>query len=68
MAELDVITESLRRQRKDLDDLADETLSRRSETAALLDQIEDLRARAERSRRVFEAQADHSTVTKPKKK
>jgi hypothetical protein len=68
MAELDVITESLRRQRKDLDDLADETLSRRSETAALLGQIEDLRVRAERSRRVYEAQADQSAVSKPKKK
>jgi hypothetical protein len=68
MAELDVITESLRRQRRDLDDLVDETLSRRSETAALLDQIGDLRARAERSQRVYQAQADQSAVTKPKKK
>jgi hypothetical protein len=68
MAELDVITESLRRQRRDLDDLVDETLSRRSETAALLDQIEGLRARAERSQRVYQAQADQSAVSKPKKK
>lgn len=67
MAELDVITESLRRQRKDLEDHKDETISRRSQTAALIDRIEDLRVRSERAQRVFEAQADTATGTKPKK-
>ena len=67
MAELDVITESLRRQREDLEQRKDETISRRSQTAALIDRIEDLRIRSERTQRVFQAQADESTVTKPKK-
>ncbi|MDQ3281436.1 MAG: hypothetical protein M3Q69_08490 [Acidobacteriota bacterium] len=47
MAELDLIAEDLRRQRKTLDDLLDETTNRRGETSRLLQKIEELRRRSE---------------------
>jgi hypothetical protein len=47
MAELEAITETLRRQREDLEDLRDTTLSRSGATAELLEQITDLRRRVE---------------------
>jgi hypothetical protein len=53
MAELDVIAEVLRRQRQDIEELKDETLSRRSQTAELLGQIEELRLRSEDTLRRF---------------
>jgi phosphohistidine phosphatase SixA len=54
MAELEGITEALRRQRKDLDDIAESTSTRTTETAALLEKIEELRVRAEKTQRVFD--------------
>lgn len=51
MAELDVITEALRRQRKDLESQLDDTSSRTTEAAVLLKRIEHLRARAEKIQR-----------------
>jgi hypothetical protein len=58
MAELDHITEALRRQRKDLADSMDETTSRKSETAALLDRIEQLRERSAKTRRAYGSPAE----------
>jgi hypothetical protein len=66
--ELDIITEALRRQRKDLEGQIDETLSRKSDTAALLGQIEELRARTERTQQAYQAQADESAAAKTRKK
>lgn len=54
MSDLDAIAETLRQHRKDLDDQSDQTAARSSETARLLDKIEDLRRRAEATNRVFE--------------
>lgn len=54
MAELEAITEMLRRQRRDLDELGEDTLSRSSETSALLAKLEELRVRSEHTRRLFE--------------
>ena len=51
MAELDAITEALRRQRKDLDDLMEQSQS--GETERLLEKIEELRRRSEESQRIF---------------
>lgn len=56
MAELDAITESLRQHRKDLDEQCDQTASRATETARLLDKIEDLRRRSEATTRAFAAE------------
>jgi hypothetical protein len=64
MAELDAIAEMLRRQRKDLDDLRDETLSRRSDTAEVLARLADLRARSENTDRVFQSQLEESESSK----
>lgn len=47
MAELDAIVDSLRRQRRDLDELLDQTLSRTAETAELVRKAEVLRRHAE---------------------
>ncbi|HWS71012.1 MAG TPA: hypothetical protein VN605_02810 [Thermoanaerobaculia bacterium] len=55
MAELDVITEDLRRQRKDLDKLIESGSSRSTETAELAGKIDQLRRRAEETTRTFEA-------------
>jgi hypothetical protein len=57
MAALDAIAAELRRQRKDIDDLLDNTVSRSGETTALLKKIEDLRRRAEETRQRFVAPA-----------
>jgi len=57
MAELEGITEILRRQRKDLDEMVESTSTRSTETAALLEKIEELRARAEKTNRAFDAQS-----------
>lgn len=53
MADLDVIAETLRLQRADIDEMLDETLSRSSETAALVDKIGELRQRSEETLRRF---------------
>lgn len=55
MAELEGIAENLRRQRKDLDEMVESTSTRSTETAALLQKIEELRARAEKTNQAFEA-------------
>jgi hypothetical protein len=60
MAELNVILESLRRQRKDLHDLGEDTLSRTSETAALIEKIENLRTRSEKTERLFQSEPAES--------
>lgn len=51
MADLNGITEMLRRQRRDLDDALEQSQS--GETASILRKIEELRQRAEDSRRAF---------------
>jgi hypothetical protein len=51
MADFDSIAETLRRHRKDLDDAMEQ--SQRGETESILQKIEDLRRRAEESRRHF---------------
>jgi len=50
MAELDAITQELRRQRRDLGEQMERSQS--GETARLLEKIEELRRRAEETRRV----------------
>jgi phosphohistidine phosphatase SixA len=55
MAELEVLTQSLRRQRRDLDELMDSTLVRSGQTAELVSRIEDLQRRIEDTQRRFEA-------------
>ncbi|HEX6100802.1 MAG TPA: hypothetical protein VF432_31080 [Thermoanaerobaculia bacterium] len=55
MAELEVLTQSLRRQRRDLDELMDSTLVRSGHTAELVSRIEDLGRRIEDTQRRFEA-------------
>ncbi|HEX8618226.1 MAG TPA: hypothetical protein VF911_11625 [Thermoanaerobaculia bacterium] len=49
MDELEAITESLRRQRKDLDTLLEETASRGDETAKVIEKLDELRKRAEQT-------------------
>ena len=64
MAELEAIAETLRRQRQELDDTMDSTLSRVQETSRLLEQVSDLRRRAEQTqRRYARAVADGETKT-----
>lgn len=53
MAELKGIAEALRRQRKDLEVLADSTELSSGETTRLIEKIEELRRRAEETRRLF---------------
>jgi predicted nuclease with TOPRIM domain len=60
MAELDAITEDLRRQRRETDDLMEQTSTRRGETADLADKIEDLRRRSEENLRRFRSSAEES--------
>lgn len=60
MAELDTIIEALRRQKKDLDDSLESTSSRSVDTTALMNKLDELRRRAERSQREFEAQSTES--------
>jgi hypothetical protein len=47
MADFDEIAKALRRQRKDLDAAADQTVTRGDETAKVLRKLEELRERAE---------------------
>jgi len=54
MAELHRIAEELRRQRRDLDDLLENTSTRSAETAGLLAKIEELRRRAEETQRKYD--------------
>jgi hypothetical protein len=51
MAKVDLIAEELRRQRKDLDELAEATSVRSDETAELLTKLEELRRRSEETQR-----------------
>jgi phosphohistidine phosphatase SixA len=51
MAGFDAIAETLRRQRKDIDELLESTSRRTGETAELLKKIEALRERAEETQR-----------------
>jgi phosphohistidine phosphatase SixA len=55
MAELEAITEALRRQRSDLEEMMDSTLTRSGQTAELLGQIADLQRRVEETQRRYEA-------------
>lgn len=55
MDELQAIAESLKRQREDLEDLLDGSVSRRIETSMLIEKIAELRRRAEETQRLFEA-------------
>lgn len=49
MADLDQITESLRRQRRDLETLLDNTTTRGDETTKVLEKLDELRRRAEQT-------------------
>lgn len=60
MAELEAITAALKRNRKDLDEELDKTLTRSSDAAALVDRIEELRDRAERVQRLAPAEPAES--------
>ena len=60
MAELDAIAETLRKRRKDLEDLMDDSDSRGIRTAELLAKIEELRLRAEETRRRFDGSVAES--------
>jgi hypothetical protein len=66
MAELDVIAEMLRRQKKDLREMKANTASRSGETADLMSKIEDLRRRSEETQRRFHA-AVRESESKEKK-
>jgi hypothetical protein len=54
MAELEAIAESLKRHRRDLSEQYDQTANRSSETARLLDKIQELARRSEATNRAFE--------------
>ena len=54
MAELENITEALRRQRRDLDEMINSATRGSDETAELLRRIEELRRRSEQTQRHFE--------------
>lgn len=60
MAELDRIAAALQRQRRNIDDLLEQTSARSTETAELVNKIEDLRRRSEATLRRFEITADPS--------
>jgi glucose-6-phosphate isomerase len=66
MAELNVIAEMLRRQKKDLRDMKANTASRSGETAELVTKIEDLRRRSEETQRRFQAAATESSSEEKK--
>ncbi len=55
MAELEAIAQMLRRHRRDLEEIGEDTLSRRSQTSQVLQKLEELRLRSEQSRQLFEA-------------
>jgi ABC-type transporter Mla subunit MlaD len=54
MAELTAIAAELRRQRRDLDELLENTSTRSANTADLLAKIEELRQRAEATQRRYD--------------
>lgn len=54
MAELDAIAASLRRQRQDIDEMLDQTLSRNTDAAELVGKLEELRRRSEDTLRRFQ--------------
>lgn len=54
MADLETITETLRRQRRDLEELINGTSKGSEETADLLRRIEELKRRSEQTQRHFE--------------
>lgn len=56
MADLAVLTEMLRLQRQDIDEMLEQTLSRSSQAAELVGKIEELRHRSEDTLRRFRAQ------------
>lgn len=56
MAEFETIAEDLRRQRKDLEDSREQTSTRKSETAALLEKIEKWRERSEQTQRRYQGE------------
>jgi len=60
MAELDTIIETLRRQKRELDDSLESASSRSVDTTTLMNKLDELRRRSERSQRVFEAQTGES--------
>jgi uncharacterized coiled-coil DUF342 family protein len=60
LAELDAIVETLRRQRKDLEELIERVASSSGETAELVGRIEDLRRRADDTQRRFLASVKES--------
>jgi phosphohistidine phosphatase SixA len=64
MVELEVIAETLKRQRRDLEDLIDSTSSRSGETAELVTKIENLRRRSEETQRRFQAIAESNPKEK----
>ena len=66
MAELEMLAEALRRQRKDLEELKDGTLARRAAAADLVSKIEDLNRRVEDTRKRLQASVTESGS--PKKK
>jgi hypothetical protein len=66
MAELEVIAEMLRRQKKDLREMKTNTASRSGETADLVSKIEDLRRRSEETQRRFQAAVRESEFNEKK--
>ena len=62
--EFEAITESLRRQRKDLTDQSDLTATSSGETKKLLERIEELRARSEKNERLMRESAERSEQNK----
>lgn len=60
MDELVAITERLRKQRQDIEDLMDQTASRSGATADLIGKIEELRRRSEETTLRFRASVGES--------
>ena len=56
MSEFETIAEDLRRQRKELAESQEQTSTRKSETAALLEKIEKWRERSEQTQRRFQGE------------
>ena len=64
MPELNAIAESLRRQRKDLEELMESTSTRSGETAELVGKIDELRRRSEETTRTFDANLTRASARK----
>lgn len=62
-----MLAESLRRQREDLEELMDNTLTRSSQAAELVGQLEDLRRRTEETQRRFARAAEESDAHRNRK-